>query len=417
MEIAGELKEGLPTEQPQTNAKPSPEKFQAARVITIAAGHWIHDSYAAFLSPLLIIFKQNLGLTNAEAGLLVVFMQEASLAQPLVGGLADRFNMRYFVILAPAITGIFMSLLGLSTNYWTLAIFLTIVGLSSACLHAVGPVLTGNVSGKRIGTGMSIWMVGGEAGRFFGPVVLATALPLLTMQRIPWLMIGGLITSVLLFFTLQDDPTAWHQSKQAGVSFRQAIAGKGKLVAVLLVFIIVQVLMSAALSTYLPLLLNGKGETFTQASIAFAIYQAAGVLGAFLGGTLSDKLGRRLMLVVAVVPTAVFMFVLLGSLSQASLAWTRIPALLVLGFSSLSITPVVMAMVLESFPKNRAMANGAYMALSFLIRSVAVVILGGLGDRFGLSLSFAVSALVPLAGLPVLMFLPNRLQPAETNRP
>ncbi len=416
MDVAGELREGLGTEQPRASAEPVSEKFQAARVITIAAGHWIHDSYTAFLAPLLIIFKQNLGLTNAEAGLLSVFMQEASLAQPFIGGLADRFNVRFFVILAPAITGVCMSLLGLSTNYWTLAIFLTIVGISSACLHAVGPVLIGNVSGKQLGTGMSIWMVGGEAGRFFGPVVLATALPLLTLQRTPWLMIGGLITSVLLFFTLQDDPAARHRAKQKGLSLRQELAGKRKLVLVLLGFIVIHVFMSAALSTYLPLLLNSKGATFTQASIAFAVYQAAGVLGAFLGGTLSDKLGRRVMLLAAILPTTIFMFVLLGSLSQPSVAWTRVPALLVLGFSSLSITPVVMAVVQESFPKNRAMANGSYMALSFVIRSVVVVSLGGLGDRFGLSTSFAVSAIVPLIGLPLLIFLPNRSQRSGTTR-
>jgi len=416
MDVAGELKEGLATDQPRASAEPAAEKFQAARVITISAGHWIHDSYTAFLAPLLIIFKQNLGLTNAEAGLLSVFMQEASLAQPLIGGLADRFNVRFFVILAPAVTGVCMSLLGLSTNYWTLAIFLTIVGISSACLHAVGPVLIGNVSGKQLGTGMSIWMVGGEAGRFFGPVVLATALPLLTLQHTPWLMIGGLITSVLLFFTLQDDPAARHRAKQKGLSLRQELAGKRKLVLVLVGFIIIHVFMSAALNTYLPLLMNSKGATFTQASIAFAIYQAAGVLGAFLGGTLSDKLGRRVMLLAAIIPTTIFMFVLLGSLSQPTVAWARVPALLVLGFSSLSITPVVMALVQESFPKNRAMANGSYMALSFLIRSVVVVSLGGLGDRFGLSASFAVSAIVPLIGLPLLVFLPNRSQQSGTSR-
>jgi FSR family fosmidomycin resistance protein-like MFS transporter len=75
-----------------------------------------------------------------------------------------------------------------------------------------------------------------------------------------------------------------------------------------------------------------------------------------------------------------------------------------------------MAVVQESFPKNRAMANGSYMALSFIIRSVVVVSLGGLGDRFGLSTSFAVSAIVPLIGLPLLIFLPNRSQLSGTTR-
>jgi FSR family fosmidomycin resistance protein-like MFS transporter len=131
--------------------------FEGGRVSTIAAGHWVHDSYTAFLAPLLIVFKQSFGLSNTEAGLLSVFMQEASLLQPVIGGVADRFHARYFVILAPMVTGIAMSLLGVAPSYLALALLLTITGLSSACIHAVGPVMTGNVSGKRLGMGMSIW--------------------------------------------------------------------------------------------------------------------------------------------------------------------------------------------------------------------------------------------------------------------
>ena len=86
--------------------------FETGRVATIAAGHWVHDSYTAFLAPMLIVFKQTFGLSNTEAGLLSVFMQEASLLQPVIGGVADRFHARYFVILAPMVTAIAMSLLG-----------------------------------------------------------------------------------------------------------------------------------------------------------------------------------------------------------------------------------------------------------------------------------------------------------------
>jgi MFS transporter, FSR family, fosmidomycin resistance protein len=189
---AGEGAKAVSETEPVGTASLEGEAFETERVLTIAAGHWIHDSYTAFLAPLLIVFKQNLGLSNTEAGLLSVFMQEASLVQPIIGGLADRFSARYFVVLAPAVTGVVMSLLGLAPNYLTLAILLTIVGFSSACIHAVGPVMTGNVSGPKLGLGMSLWMVGGEAGRFVGPLVIGTAIPLLTLERTPWLMVGGL---------------------------------------------------------------------------------------------------------------------------------------------------------------------------------------------------------------------------------
>ena len=205
MAVANNIAEAVPVSG--RLAAPSatePVDFQTGRVVIITAGHFIHDCYTAFLAPMLIVFRQTLGLSNEAAGFLSVITQQGSLIQPLIGGAADRYGARWFIILAPAITGGIMSLLGLATSYWTLAIFMTVVGLSSACLHAVGPVMIGKLSGKRLGAGMSIWMVGGEAGRFVGPLVLAGALPVLTMKHTPWLMIGGLITGLLLFFTMTD---------------------------------------------------------------------------------------------------------------------------------------------------------------------------------------------------------------------
>lgn len=381
----------------------APAEFDRSRVLTIAAGHGVHDTYTAFLAPLLIVFKQNLGLSNAEAGLLSVFMQEASLAQPFIGGIADRFGARYFVILAPAVTGVAMSLLGLAPNYLMLAILLTIVGVSSACIHAVGPVLTGNHAGSKLGLGMSLWMVGGESGRFIGPLVIAVAVPILTLPNIYWLMAGGLLASVILFLNMPAEATHAAHAQRQKISLRQELVGKEKTIAVLVGLIIIHVFMSAALVTYLPVLLHDQGESFSMASVGLATLQAAGVAGAFFGGTLSDKLGRRRMLLASILPTSLFMFVFLAATS-----WFRLPLLVVLGLTSLSITPVTMALVQESFPQNRALANGFYMALSFFVRSIVVVALGWLGDGFGLRTAFLVSAIVPLFGLPLLALLPER---------
>jgi MFS transporter, FSR family, fosmidomycin resistance protein len=388
---------------PQPGLEGQAAEFNGPGVITIAVAHWIHDSYTAFLAPLLIIFKQTLSLSNTEAGLLSVFMQEASLAQPLIGGLADRFSARYFVILSPAVTGIFMSLLGIAPSYLALAIMLTIVGISSACMHATGPVMTGNLSGRKLGLGMSIWMVGGEAGRFVGPLAIGFAIPLLTLQRVPWMMVVGILATIVLAFTLKGGTGQTYGSQGPKTSLWTELGRKKAILPPLLGFIVVHVFMSAALVTYLPLLLHEEGESFWFASMSLAVLQGAGVVGAMAGGTLSDRLGRRWLLFAAVLPTSIFMFAFL-----AAGGWLRFPLLLLLGFTSLSITPVVMALVQENFPNNRALANGFYMALSFVVRSLVVVLLGLLGDRYGLRLSFVVSAIVPLFGLPLLALLPGR---------
>ncbi|MGD8998589.1 MAG: MFS transporter, partial [Anaerolineae bacterium] len=172
--------------------------FQAGRVATVSAAHGVHDTYTAFLPSLLPVFIANLALSKTEAGLLTVFMQAPSLFQPFIGHLADRFSLRYLVILAPAVTAAMMSLLGIAPGYATLALLLVLAGLSSAGIHSVGPVMAGRLSGSRLGRGMGFWMVGGELGRTLGPIVIVSALRIVTLRGTPWLMIAGLGMSVLL---------------------------------------------------------------------------------------------------------------------------------------------------------------------------------------------------------------------------
>jgi FSR family fosmidomycin resistance protein-like MFS transporter len=87
--------------------------------------------------------------------------------------------------------------------------------------------------------------------------------------------------------------------------------------------------------------------------------------------------------------------------------------LVLLGLTGLSVTPVIMAMIQESFPGNRAFANGVYMLISFGIRTVAIVSLGVIGDLASLRFAYTVSAVVALTGLPLLLFLPRRSGPAR----
>jgi len=378
------------------------ERFQTDGVLTITAGHAVHDTYTAFLAPLLPAFIANLALSKTEAGLLTVFMQGPSLLQPFIGHLADRVSLRTFVILAPTVTGVVMSLLGVAPGYGVLALLLIVAGLSSASLHAVAPVIAGNLSGRSLGRGMGFWMVGGELGRTLGPIVIVSAVRLLTLGGTPWLMIAGLLTSALLYVRLRDVPERAPNAGQ-GLPWRRALVRMRPLLVPLAGIIVARSFVVAALTTYLPTFLSEEGADLWIAGASLSILEGAGVVGALLGGAISDRLGRRWILLASMLTTPLLMFVFL-----AASGWTQFPLLLVLGFTALSVTPVIMALVQESFPENRALANGVYMALSFVLRSGVVVVLGALGDLFGLRVAFSASAIIALLGLPLIFVLPGR---------
>jgi FSR family fosmidomycin resistance protein-like MFS transporter len=377
------------------------DSFQTSRVLTITGAHAVHDTYTAFLPPLLPAFVSKFALSNTEAGALTVFLQASSFLQPYIGYLADRVSLRYFVILGPATAAVTMSLLGIAPGYALLALLLTIVGLSSSVFHSVAPVVAGRLSGSNLGRGMGLWMVGGELGRTLGPVIIVTAVNLLTLEGTAWLAIAGLVASLLLYVLLRDLP-ARPPTGPEPISFRDGLRALKPLMIPLVGVTSARVFMLAALTTYLPIFLTEEGADLWVAGAALTVLEAAGVLGALAGGSLSDRVGRRFVMSAAMVSTPVFMFLFL-----ATSGWLRLPLLLVLGFTSLSVAPVIMAVVQESAPENRSMANGLYMALSFGIRAVAVLALGAAGDMFGLRVAFAASAVAPLLGLPFVALLPR----------
>ena len=376
--------------------------FQTSRVLTITGAHAVHDTYTAFLPPLLPVLISKLAISNTEAGALTVFLQAPSVLQPYIGYLADRITLRYFVILAPAVTAIMMSLIGIVPTYAALALLLLVVGFSSAAFHAVAPVLAGRLSGLNLGRGMGLWMVGGELGRTLGPLVIVASVSFLTLEGTPWLITVGLLASVVLYLLFKDI-----QARPAAalepISFGQALRALRPLLLPLVGIVTARVFVLASLTTYLPIFLTDEGASLWLAGVSLTVLEAAGVIGALAGGSLSDRLGRRVVLFAAMLSTPILMFLFLSVDG-----WPRLPLLLALGFTSLSAAPVMMALVQETFPENRAMANGLYMALSFVIRSGAIVVLGAVGDLIGLRTAFAVSATVPLLGLPLLLLLPRR---------
>jgi FSR family fosmidomycin resistance protein-like MFS transporter len=298
----------MPAEAVAASQQAEAEPFQTDRVVTISAGHAVHDTYTAFLPPLLPAFIESMSLSKAEAGLLTAFQQAPSLLQPFIGFVADRVSLRYLVILTPAVSATAMSLLGIAPSYAVLALMLMVAGLSSATLHAVAPVIAGRLSGTRLGRGMGFWMVGGELGRTLGPLAIAAYFVFWPddLSHTPWLMIGGWLTSLLLFVRLRNVEGRPPRSEQ-GVPWRQVLRIMAPLLIPLTGIILVRSFMSSALTTYLPTFLAEEGAELWLAGISLSVLEAAGVVGALLGGSLSDRFGRRVVLFISLLVTPLLM--------------------------------------------------------------------------------------------------------------
>jgi predicted MFS family arabinose efflux permease len=86
--------------------------------------------------------------------------------------------------------------------------------------------------------------------------------------------------------------------------------------------------------------------------------------------------------------------------------WLLVPVLLLYGFVSISPGPVYLALIQDHFPENRAVSNGLYISMNFLLRSLVLLLVGMAGDAFGLQATFMGSAFLSLLGLIGIFLLP-----------
>ncbi|MGD2013056.1 MAG: MFS transporter [Desulfobacterales bacterium] len=388
----------------QKNEKPDvrTNRFHTGKILALSIGHFIHDVYSSFLSPLLPLLIEKLSLTLTQAGFLSTIMQLPALLNPHIGVLADRISVRYFVILAPAMTAVPMSLIGVAPSYSILLLLLFITGISVSIFHVPAPVMIAQLSTSRKGRGMSFFMTGGELARTVGPLVAVAGVSLLGLEGFYPVMIFGLFSTAWLYLKLRDVPVGDVHTKR-NVSALQTWRKLRYILWPLTLILFSRGFMHAAMTAFLPTYINQETGNLWLAGIALTLFEVAGVAGVLTAGSMSDLFGRRKTLLVSLIgaPLCLFVFTLSGG-------WFRIAVLLVTGFTLLSTTPVMLALVQEHGRQSPASANGLFMMISFIARSAVVVVVGFIADRIGLQATYLISAAMGLVGIPFIFKLPKK---------
>jgi FSR family fosmidomycin resistance protein-like MFS transporter len=388
----------------QTDKSPAVEAggFQTGKILALSVAHFVHDVYSSFLAPLLPLLIEKLSMSLTQAGFLSTVMQIPALLNPYIGVLADRISVRYIVILAPAMTSVPMSLIGMAPGYGVLLILLFITGISVSMFHVPAPVMVADLSAARKGRGMSFFMTGGELARTVGPLVAVAAVSLFGLEDFYPVMIFGLLSSVWLYFKFRRVPVK-RVSSNRKLSISETWRNLRHVLWPLTAILITRGFMHASMTAFLPTYIKMETGNLWLAGIALTLFEAAGVAGVLTAGSYSDWMGRRKTLLVSLLgaPLCLFLFTLTGG-------WLRVAALLVVGFTLLSTTPVMLALVQENARHSPAAANGLFMMISFIARSAVVVLVGFIADRIGLNVTFLISAAMGLVGIPFVLMLPRK---------
>jgi len=299
-----------------------------------------------------------------------------------------------------------------------LVLLLLMAGISVAMFHVPAPVMIARLSGERTGTGMSFFMTGGELARTVGPVTAVGAVSLMGLQGFWPIMIAGSGAAAVLFLRFRHIDLDFHEDS-GGLSLLSSVREMRHLLVPLVFILLARSFMHGCMTAFLPIFIREQGGSIWLGGIGLAVFETAGVAGILAAGSLSDLIGRRRMLFISLVgaPAGVFAFARLAGHGDGSLpVILTVAALLLAGFTLLSTTPVMLAMVQEHAGRSPATANGIYMMTAFIARSSVVVLIGLIGDHAGLHAAYMISAAAGVAGIPFVFMLPARIPPDRHRR-
>ena len=378
--------------------------FKTTDVMAITIAHHIHDIYTSFLAPLKVILTETYGLNNALFGTLAVAQRIPTLLNPFIGILAERVRIRYLMIVAPTITAICMSLIGSVSSYYALLALVFISGFSSMLFHVPTPVMMRQVSGNRVGKGMSYYMMGGESARTLGPIVVLAAVDLWGFNGMFRLIPAGLLSSLILYFRFRkvDIRKNFKKLPEEGSHFK-TVKTHFKLLGLISLVTLFRGAMKSAFTYYLVGYLYDVGWGNWLSGIALSTIYLSGTVGVFFTGRISDIMGRRFILLIVAIVSPILMWVFIYSNGVAAF-----PLLIVIGFFLLAPTPVFLSMVNSIESKHVTFLNAIYMTSNFLMSAIATMLAGFAFDKLGYEPAFKIAAVTALLAIPTILLLPKK---------
>ena len=388
--------------------QPAPSRpWRELWLITI--GHGLTHWYPATFYLLLPLIGAELGLSYSQIGLIMTCNYIASAVANIPGGVLVDTVGRKGLLMAVSLfwIGFPYLLIGFTHSYVMLLACVALVGFGNSLWHPTAIPTLGRRYPERKGLVLSVHGMGGNVGDAVAPVVVGAALSVLTWREVVVFNVApGLIVAALLFVFLGSMRVGAKKSDADKQSIADYVAGlkdlfRSRSLVLLSTGSAFRTMTQSALLTFLPLYLaNQMGYSPFWVGMCLFALQAAGFAAAPIAGHLSDRMGRKQILVSSMLATAVVLTAM--AVSGGSPLFVALVA--VLGFFLYATRPVIQAWLLEATPKNMGGSSiGVLFGAQALGGAIGPLLGGMVADRFGLLAAFYfLAATIAVANLFIL---------------
>lgn len=378
-------------------------------LLMVSLGHLLNDMFQAVIPAIYPMIKESLGLSFTQIGIITLTNQiTSSLLQPMVGYFSDKHPRPYGLALGMCFTLTGLLLLSFATSFVLILLSVAFVGVGSSVLHPESSKVAHLASGGAKGMAQSIFQIGGNVGRAFGPVAVALIVVPHGQGSIRWFAFLAVVAVWVLarigrWYKHQIERYGQNKSKfdienESHLTRRQVVAA----LLVLLVLMFSKDFYTANIQNYLTFYMIDKFGLSVAASqyvlFAFLVSTAIGLL---IGGEVGDRYGRKYVIWVSILGSSPFALLL----PYCNLTWTIVLAILV-GMVMSSAMSAILVYATELLPGNVGMISGAFFGLSFGLGGIGSALFGWLADMSSIQYVFQLTAFLPLLGI-VTYFLPN----------
>jgi len=381
-------------------------------LISLALGHTLMHCLQQGWYVVLPSVKVTFGLSDVQYGGVESIRSASSTAVQIPSGaLSDILSKQWVIIVVSGLLGIGMAylILGMAYSYGPVVLAAIVMGVGIALWHPSAlSVLSARLAERR-GLALSIHGMGGNLGNAVGPGIMGMIIGAIAWQTACWIMAIPIIVYALFMWRLLRNIPGREGEGITGKQLLSAFVGllKNRTLLGLVICSGVRSMGTMSLFAFFSLYCRedlGFGPAKT--GMFFTILMASGITSQPLLGYLSDRFGRKTVIIPSLLLLGFFEIILVWSGSGIGLAVVAA----CIGLFVYAVGAIIQAAAMDVVPEKAGATTIALLFGSSALFAVpSPTIAGWLSQTYGTPMVFLYSGALVLLSAFMMMFLPMEM--------